>query len=268
MATLGEIRLATQGWSYKDWVGAFYPDGMAATDYLGFYSRVFDCVELDTTFYGPPRAETVRTWDEATPAGFEFAAKMPRAITHDKRLVEVEPDLVEFLTAMSCFRPKLGPVLIQLPPSFEADDWETFKNFIAILPEEFKYAVEFRHESWLTQRTEESLAQRGLAWTVVDHHYMPREVRFTADFAYVRWLGRRSDVKRLDRVQIDRSKDLEFWARELDRIAQKVQRIYGFMNNHYAGHAPASINELRRNLRLPVIEPDSLWPERQLVFDV
>src|ERR1019366_6104721 len=107
---MAELRLGCQGWHYKDWVGGFYPPGTPPSAYLAFYARIFDTVELDTTFYGPPRRETVRLWDEMTPDGFQFAAKMPKAITHDKRLAEAEADLVEFLTAMQGLGSTLGPI--------------------------------------------------------------------------------------------------------------------------------------------------------------
>ena len=258
------MRLGTQGFAYKDWVGVFYPEGTGPSDYLAFYSRIYDTVELDTTFYGPPRPETARAWRESTPEGFVFAAKMPRTITHDKRLVDAEHELVEFLTAMTELGPKLGPILIQLAPSFTADEFQSLAAFAAILPEEFRYAVELRHTSLLTQDTEDLLTRHRLAWANIDLHGMPRTTHFTTDFTYVRWLGNRSDVKRLNRIVVDRSDDLDHWAEELHRISRHVQRIYGYMNNHYAGHSPSSINELRSKMSLPVTDPKSLWGQRTL----
>lgn len=246
------IRLGTQGWSYKDWIGPFYPPGTAASNYLAFYSQIFDTVELDATFYGPPRAETVRLWHSATPNHFLFAAKMPGAITHERRLVGVEAELVEFLMAISELGPKLGPVLIQLPPSFTTEEAPSLEKFVDILPDDFRYAVEFRNRSWLNPRTLELLSRHGIAWTNIDLHYMPVSLQATTDFTYVRWLGNRRDVQSLNRIQIDRSKEIEHWAGELERIAARVQRIYGYINNHYAGHSPESVRQLRRQMGLPV----------------
>ena len=261
-----ELKLGTQGFGYRDWVGPFYPDGTTSADFLSFYSQVFDTVELDTTFYGPPRPAIVRDWRDSVSEGFVFSAKMPKAITHEKRLVGAEPDLVEFLTAMLELGSKLGPILVQLPPTFSHDEVDTFIRFARILPEEFRYAVEFRHPSWLTPESASILSEHRLAWANIDLFGMPRDVRVTSDFSYVRWLGRRSDVRRLNRVVIDRSDDFDHWSQELDRISARLQRIYGYVNNHYAGHSPASVNEIRSRMRLAVVEPQSLW--RQQTLDV
>jgi uncharacterized protein YecE (DUF72 family) len=260
----GAVRLGTQGWAYKDWVGVFYPPGTHPAEYLRFYSRVFDTVEIDTTFYGPPRPETARSWFDVTPDNFVFTAKMPQSITHDRRLQGAEAELVEFLTAMSLLGPKLGPILVQLPPSFTVEERPALTRFFEILPDEFEYAVEFRHKSWLQPRTAELLTERGIAWTNIDLHYMPRTVEITAPFTYIRWLGNRRDVKRLDRIVVDRGDDLDHWAGELDRISRRLQRIYGYMNNHYAGHSPASLRDLRTKMNLEAPDPKSLWSQTSL----
>ena len=254
------LRLGTQGFAYKDWLGVFYPDPTPTSEYLSFYSRVFDTVELDTTFYGPPRPETLRAWRDSTPVGFIFTAKMPKVITHEWRLVKAEHDLVDFLTVMQL----LGPILIQLPPSFTAEERPALARFLEILPEEFRYAVELRHRSWLEPSTAELLARHNVAWTIVDLVSMPIEVCLTTDFTYVRWLGNRSDVKHLNRTVVDRTADYDAWAQRLDTIAQRLQRIYGYVNNHYSGHSPASVNEIKRRARQPVIHPDELWGQQRL----
>jgi uncharacterized protein YecE (DUF72 family) len=261
------LRLGTQGFAYKDWLGVFYPAGTPATEYLRFYSRVFDTLELDTTFYGPPRSEVVESWRESTPDDFVFSAKMPRTITHDKRLVAAEPELVEFLTAIQALGPKLGPILIQLPPSFTRAEAASLAAFAEILPEEFRYAVELRHPSWLVPSTADILERHRLAWTVIDLVSMPHAVHLTADFAYVRWLGNREDVKRLNQVVVDRLTDFDRWSVELDHISRKVQRIYGYVNNHYAGHSPASVNDLKRRVGQQPVQPESLWDQQTLALD-
>ena len=113
-----DIRLGTQGWSYADWVGVFYPPQTKPSDYLRFYSQVFDTVELDTTFYSTPRPALVRSWAETTPDGFLFTAKLPQAITHEKHLKDCERELDAFVSAMRLLGPKLGALHIQLPPDF------------------------------------------------------------------------------------------------------------------------------------------------------
>jgi uncharacterized protein YecE (DUF72 family) len=243
-----QIYLGTQGWSYKDWVGPFYPAGTTSREYLSNYAQVFDAVELDTTFYGIPGRDRVQAWRRSTPDGFRFAAKVPRSITHDARLVNAQREMMEFLETMQELGDKLGPVLVQLPPDFTGDERPALTRFLGELQAGFSYAVEFRHRSWLSDETYELLRQHGIAWTMIDLSYMPRHVEVTADFTYVRWLGNRRAIQRVHEVQIDRREELDAWADRLEEVAKRVQRIYGFVNNHYSGHSPADVLYLQRRL--------------------
>jgi len=251
------IYLGTQGWSYKDWVGSFYPQGTQPRDYLHYYASVFPAVELDSTFYGTPRPEMVHAWDAATPDTFQFTAKVPRAITHDRRLVGAEDEMREFLATIQRLGSKLGAILIQLPPDFTADERPALEDFLASLPADYRFAAEFRHRSWLNEESFDLLRRHKVAWTIIDLWYMPRHVEITADFTYIRWLGRRRDIERMDAVQIDRRPQLDAWADKLDEIAKRVQRVYGFANNHYSGHSPADVRYLRERLGLPAPLPKS-----------
>jgi uncharacterized protein YecE (DUF72 family) len=243
-----QIYLGTQGWSYRDWVGPFYPPGSSSRDYLSHYSQVFDAVEVDTTFYGMPGRDRVELWRSSVPESFQFTAKVPRTITHDGRLVNAGREMSEFLQTMELLGDKLGPVLIQLPPDFKIEEQPALAAFVTDLPSDFSYAIEFRHRSWLTEATYDLLREKGIAWTMIDLSYMPRHVEVTADFSYVRWLGNRRAIQRVHEVQIDRRKELDAWAEKLDEVAKRVQRIYGFVNNHYSGHSPADVLYLQRRL--------------------
>ena len=132
------IYLGTQGWSYKDWVGSFYPPGTKTADYLPYYAHVFDAVELDTTFYGTPTLDRVKGWSGATPTGFQFTAKTPRSITHDRRLVGAEGEFEEFVDVIAGLGEKLGAILIQLPPDFTVrerpqEEIEVLEQFRVVL---------------------------------------------------------------------------------------------------------------------------------------
>ncbi len=244
------IYLGTQGWGYKDWVGPFYPTGTRSQDFLRVYAQSFGAVELDTTFYGTPRPQVVDGWKRSTPDNFLFTAKVPRLITHDRRLVQAERDFVDFLTVMEMLGPKLGPILLQFPPDFTVAERPALETFLALLPEEFRFAAEFRHRSWLNGDTYDLLRRHNVAWTMIDLQYMPRHVEITADFVYVRWLGDHKRITRMDSTQIDRRTDLDAWAEMLDDVSRHVQRIYGFANNHYSGHSPADIRYLSSHLGL------------------
>jgi uncharacterized protein YecE (DUF72 family) len=250
-----EIYLGTQGWSYKDWVGPFYPPGARDGDFLARYAEMFDAVELDTTFYGTPLPERVDKWRESTPDDFRFTAKMPRTITHDRHLFDAGEELSEFLSSISRLGDKLGAVLIQLPPDFKADELPTFESFLRLLPSDVRFAAEFRHRSWLSNETYELLGSANIAWTMIDLKYMPIVDEVTADFTYVRWLGDRRQIQRVHETQIDRTEELNSWAERLDQIARRVERMYGFVNNHYSGHSPEDVRFLRRRLGLPERAP-------------
>ena len=253
MRAVSELRIGTMGWSYPDWVGPFYPEGSRTADFLREYARVFDCVELDTTFYGIPRPATVRTWNANTPPNFRFAAKLPKEITHEKYLRDSAGPLHRFLEGMAPLGEKLGPILIQLPPDFHAteDDREALDAFLRLLPAEYQFAAEFRHRSWLTDDTLDRLRQHGVAWTMIDMYYMPRRLDVTSDFTYVRLLGDRRKIQTVDRVVVDRTPELQGRADVFGRISSEVRQTWVFVNNHYAGHSPATVRQLRRMLGLP-----------------
>ena len=263
---MAEIRLGTQGWSYSDWVGAFYPPQSKPTDYLRFYSQVFDTVELDTTFYSTPRPDLVRSWAENTPDSFLFTAKLPQVITHEKHLKDCARQLDSFVSAMRLLGPKLGALLIQCPPDFHYEEVAALQAFLPLLPRDVSFAIEFRHRSWLRDDVLDLLRLHNVAWCVIDLYYMPRVPHLTADFSYVRWLGDRRQIAQFDRIQIDRSQQTEKWAGVLQDMASRVRRIYGFYNNHYAGHSPASVNQIKGLLGLPSINPADMWARQASLF--
>lgn len=260
------VRLGTQGWSYPDWNGAFYPPGSKQEHWLPFYAEVFDTVELDTTFYHAPKPTIARSWARHTPAGFRFAAKLPRAITHDALLREAGPALADFVRALEPLGEKLGPVLAQMPAEFTRDE-DTVRRleaFLASRPAALQLAVEFRHRSWHVPATWDTLRRHGasVAWT--EWRELPRLTEVTADFLYLRWLGDRREIERYDRVQIDREDSFRAWEADLMGALGRVREVYGYFNNHWAGHSPASANEMKRRLGLVAVEARDRWPQREL----
>ena len=259
-----DFYLGTQGWSYPDWVGPFYPPGAKQGDFLRLYSQVMPTVEVDSTFYGTPRASMGDGWDRATPPGFRFAAKLPQAITHERRLEDVEGELFAFLEVVSRLGEKLGPMLAQLPPDFRYGEAErvALKGFVGLLPPDHEFAIEFRHRSWIRPEIFELLRERGVAWCIHDLYYMPTTLEVTAGFVYLRWLGDRRRIERFGDLQIDRSEATDRWAETLRELSSRVTRIYGYYNNHYAGHSPGSVRQLQQRLGMP----ESIPPARGL-FD-
>ena len=265
-AGLPRVFLGTQGWSYPDWVGSFFPPGSRQQDWLPFYSRVFDTVELDTTFYHPPRSSVVRSWAANTPMSFRFAAKVPQRITHEARLASMGPLMGEFVAALEPLGERLGPLLVQMPADFIREEGTVgvLDRFLAAAPAGVRIAVEFRHRSWHGAETFDLLRGRGacVAWT--EWRDLPRVTEVTSDFLYLRWLGDRREIERYDRVQVDRSESFAAWERDLRRTFPEVREVYGYFNNHWAGHSPSSANEMKRRLGLVPVEWKDHWTQREL----
>ena len=260
------VWIGTQGWSYPDWVGSFYPPGAKQQDWLPFYASIFDTVELDTTFYHPPRPSVVRSWARHTPEHFRFAAKVPHAITHEAGLVNVAGALAEFAGALEPLGEKLGPLLAQLPAEFVCTPHtqRTVEQFLAGAPRDVRIAMEFRDASWHAPEVIAMLRDRGaaLAWT--EWRELPRVTAVTADFLYARWLGDRREIERYDRVVVDRTASFNAWQHDVERALPEVREVFGYFNNHWAGHSPASANAMKLRLGLAPVTPHDRWPQAEL----
>ncbi len=232
------IRLGTSGWSYKEWIKVFYPSN--ETKKLTHYSSIFDTVEIDSTFYAYPNQGTVYGWEKNTPMGFVFSAKVPKLITHDKKLdIEkgVIADLYRFLDLMKPLikAGKLGPVLLQLPPSFSFErDYDSLRSFVEVAPKDIMLATEFRHISWLKGEVNELLRKHNIANVIVDEPLLPPDVNITADFAVVRWHGKGSKPWYNYRYS---DKELKAWRPKIEDISKKTKKAYGYFNNHFHGFA-------------------------------
>jgi uncharacterized protein YecE (DUF72 family) len=257
------IDIGAQGFSPRDWVGTFYPSGVADSQFLPFYARVLNTVELNTTFYAVPSASTVRAWAMRVPATFVFSAKMTRTITHDKELLDIEADTQAFVGRIRTLGDKLGAVVIQFPRSFTRRFEDRLRAFLPLLPRDMRFAVEFRSQSWDDPAVFDLLREYGVAWCITHWQDLPPVIETTTDFAYFRLVGFHDEFSQLDRVQRDRSQELASWARTIADLTARVSRIYVYINNHYEGHSPATINRLKALLGLPRIEPRNQWPEQQ-----
>ena len=263
---LDKLRIGCSGWSYKDWQGIFYPKGLAPKDYLSYYAKVFNCVEIDSSFYRVPNQFMVTQWRNNTPNGFLFSPKLPKKITHENKLKNSESTLVYFYSMMSKLKDKLGPIAIQLPPSIKLSTHEaTMKEFISQLSPEFKHAIEFRHKSWFTPEVYSLLKKNNVAmvWSLNQYVETPPEV--TADFIYVRMVGDR-EITEFTGIQKDRSSDMKRWASAVKENAGKFESGYVFFNNHFAGFSPESSNEFRRLLGLMELDWKAQGAEQQTLL--
>lgn len=270
-----KIHVGCQAWGYDDWVSrpgepVFYPQGTRNADKLSLYSEIFNLIELDTAVYGIPSLNNIESWYRKTPEGFIFAPKLPRAITHEDLLEPTTwPLLDEFCEQIRHLKDKLGPSLILLPPQFEPspENARTFREFLARLPADLRFVVEFRHPGWLTGPTLEQLEKYGVALGIAEGRWIPRAEFFEkmkylpADFAYIRFSGPR-DLTVFDRITRNMDENLSEWAAAIRNLSAK--EIFVLFSNFYEGHAPASANKLKQLLGVSRKDPGTLVKQMSL----
>jgi uncharacterized protein YecE (DUF72 family) len=251
-------RVGTMGWGYADWSGVFYPASAPSRDYITLYARVFDTVEIDSTFYATPRETQVKHWAKVTPPDFVFCPKAPRLITHDLRLIGAAEPMAEFVRVMGLLGPKRGPMLLQFPPDFTRAELDALQAFLPTLRElgdpTARFAVEFRHRSLLVPEVSALLTEQNIALAAADYAPMPKRFEPTADFAYLRLIGRHGAFPFHDTLQADRAADLQHWADALRENQDHFSAAYVFCNDDYEGHAPATCNRFQQLLGLPTTE--------------
>ena len=251
-----KIRIGTSGWSYPDWVGTFYPSKIPQNKMFLFFSKIFNTVELNTTFYNIPKIGTVQSWSKKSPKDFLFSVKFPQEITH-KKLGNVpldEEDLMPFFYVISPLEQKMGPILVQFPPSFDFNI-ELLEDLLVLLPSDKKYAVEFRHLSWLTSKTYKLLEKYHMAYCIVDEPLLPPEIVITSDFAYIRWHGQN---KKHWYNYLYTKEELEGWIPKIENIKDQVNNIYGYFNNHPHGQAPTNCRQLLKMLGKEINDPNEI----------
>lgn len=278
MADVSRFRIGCQGWNYDDWVTRLgnapivYPHGTRQADMLATYARAFETVEVDSTFYAIPAPATVENWAKRTPEGFTFSLKLPREITHERAFGPGSDLLLaEFCARARLLGEKLGCVLIQTAPQFEAapENLRALDIFLPQLPKDVRFSIEFRHNSWATGDVADWLSRFNVPVTLVEGPWINRRTlwqlfaRQEVDFAYVRWMGER-DLTRFDVVQRPQDANLEIWARACERLRERVPVTYAYFSNFYEGHAPASANRLKKLLGDEVIESGDLEDQPSL----
>ena len=260
MSLEGKVRVGCSGWSYKDWAGAFYSRDLPAKDYLSFYSRVFDCVEIDSSFYRIPSQFMVEQWKRTTPDGFVFSPKLSKKITHENKLEDFEGTLTYFYSVLGKLGPKLGPIVAQMPPSVKAEKhMAAMEKFVEFLSPKYKHSIEFRHKSWFTPEVYRLLEKHNVAMTWSLNQYLETPAQVTANFTVLRMVGER-DITEFTGKQKERREEMQRWANNLQEKARSLDSAYVFFNNHFAGFGPESVNEFRRLLGM--IEMD--WKDKQV----
>ena len=225
------VHVGTSGWCYGHWREAFYPAGMAAREWLAYYAARLDTVEVNSSFYRLPAPATLRAWGAVVPADFIFSVKASRFITHLKKLRDPAATLPPFLARVDALKPRLGPILFQLPPRWRLD-LDRLRGFLARLPEGFRYAFEFRDPSWWTEAVYEVLGSRGAAFCIHQLAGARAPGVVTCDFVYVRLHGPEAAYRgRYDEAS------LAAWADACREWAARGLKVYCYFDNDQAGYA-------------------------------
>lgn len=237
------LYVGCSGWSYKGWIGTFYPSNLENKNWLSYYSKFFKFVEVDSTFYTIPSRFVVRGWKDKTPDDFKFALKFPKIITHDKKMKDVSRDLQVFFSNLEPLIDKTVFLLIQLPPYLtENEGFDLLKDMINRRDRRFDYAIEFRDSSWFNDKVYDFLKNNKitLTWSIRDELRTPSII--TSDQIYIRFIGDRSiNDKDFGRIIKDRKKEMVEYADIVnEKTSTENQTISIAFNNHYAGFGPES----------------------------
>ena len=235
-----DIRIGTSGYHYKHWVGTFYPEGTSPAKMLDYYTRHFDTLELNNSFYRLPTIQAFESWRDATPKNFVFAVKASRFITHNKKLKDPENALDNILPRAEHLRRKLGPMLFQLPPKWKVNAGR-LEKLLEILPREHRYAFEFRELSWMTPEVNRVLQRFGAAFCIYElaGYHSPCDI--TADFSYVRLHG--PGAGKYQGSYEDRR--LRAWVKRIEEWGKRLKAIYVYFDNDQAGYAAQNALTLR-----------------------
>jgi uncharacterized protein YecE (DUF72 family) len=234
---MAQLRIGTSGWTYAHWRGVFYPRGVAQRKWLEYYATHFDTVEINATFYRLPAESTFLGWHDRTPAGFLFAVKASRIITHLKRLKDAREPVAVLLGRARRLGDRLGPVLIQTPPGLEAD-LPRLHGFLQVLPSDLHYAFEFRHQSWFNEEVYTALSERAAAVVRVTSRDYP-EPPLTAPFTYARMHGDEDSPKYSPET-------LSRWAANVVTWLGEGQDVFVYFNNDIHGYAIEDARALAR----------------------
>jgi uncharacterized protein YecE (DUF72 family) len=250
------LHIGTSGWSYdKDWSGIFYT---STSSMLKQYLKYFQTAEINSTFYALPKPNFIKhlsTLDE----NVFFTAKLPKKVTHDTRLNlpgEGGETLAEFFRLLKPIRQRIPVLLIQLPP-WDIITMGDLETFLSSLDSSFRYAIEFRDESWLKTSVWNLLEDYGIANVVVDEPKLPIDLRITADFSYIRWHGHGTNPWFNYRYSIE---ELEPWVPRIEQLTSNVETTFGYFNNHFAGNAPLNAFQM-----LSLLE--SISPNQQVKLE-
>jgi uncharacterized protein YecE (DUF72 family) len=260
------LHLGTSSFSDESWIGPFYPLGTKPADMLPYYATRYSTVEVDSTYYRAPSLSMCQRWHGVTPAGFRFSLKVPSEITHKKALSGAEKDWEDFRRATDALGPKLAYLVLQFPYWNLKSAIPNVGEFIRRLDAFLKTSksscplvVETRNPKWLGKDLLDFLGAHQLILALQDQQWMPRPKQLwdrwgaalkTGRDVYIRMLGERENIEKLtstwDKIVVDRSPQIAEWLPIVQKFLEQEQEVSMYFNNHFEGHAPESIEKLKR----------------------
>jgi uncharacterized protein YecE (DUF72 family) len=220
----------------------FYPEDLPSSKWFGYYSRYFDTVEVNNSFYNLPSESTFSKWQETSPPEFVFAVKANKYITHMKKIKNADESVSLFLRRVGGLKRRLGPILFQLPPNLGFDA-PRLRNFLRLLPPRKRYVMEFRHPSWLNDQAIELLAKSKVAFCIHDLFDEPCPMHATANFSYFRFHGHNEKYGGTYPKKI-----LTGYAEKMAEMLASGKDVYAYFNNDAFGYALKDAVKLRKVL--------------------
>jgi uncharacterized protein YecE (DUF72 family) len=229
-----KVHAGTSGFAFKEWKGPFYPADLKDDAMLGFYAGKFPTVEINNTFYRLPKEGVLQSWASQVPESFTFAIKASQRITHFARIKPEAASAVEFLLKnTAALGPRLGPILFQLPPNMKVDV-DRLRGFLAMLPADRKYTIEFREASWFTDDVYSLLRERNIPMCVIDQPDFSSPFASTASWGYVR----------LHRLDYDAAALAQWWS-TIGSQSWNEAYVY-FKHDEGIGSGPPAVEAFRQ----------------------
>lgn len=256
-----ELFIGSQDWSSTQ-LNWMYPKGLNQVGQLQLYSQMFNAVEVGQTFYGLKCLEPYRSWLEVVHGNFKFSLKIPRSITHEKQLHDVDAEMREFLAAARKFEDHLGPVLVQLSPRFKVEHAEWLRKFLQKLPfGEMQFAIEVRDHFLWSEEIPYLMEKYPFIPVTTNLVSSPEELRLSNGVGYIRWLGRRMDFD-APRKTPDQFYEESFrWSKRIQDLKANADMTaaYTFVDHEYFGSGVIGAARLRNLLGDPVKFPGGLF---------
>ncbi len=243
------VWIGTSGWQYRHWRGRFYPAEVGQPAWLEYFAERFATVESNNAFYRLPEAKTFAAWARRTPDDFVMAVKASRYLTHIRRLRDPEEPVRLFLDRAASLGAKLGPVLLQLPPSLQADA-AALDRTLGLFPPSIRVAVEFRHRSWFVDEVRDLLRGHRAVLCLADRRGPVSPVWRTADWTYLRFHEGRAEPRPCYGPQA-----LDSWATRLAEQWRPSEDVYVYFNNDPSGCAVRDAAVFARSVERAGMQP-------------